>query len=133
MDRREELKQLYKDSETEAGIYQIKNTRNQKIFIVSSMNLRTINGRRFELQMGIYKNKMLQNDWNEFGEEGFAFEVLETVDKKKCKGYSEVKEQLVKLEEKWLNKLQPYGERGYNIPKEKEGYNGPVLKGCCNR
>ncbi|MEH7749426.1 GIY-YIG nuclease family protein, partial [Neobacillus drentensis] len=36
MDRKKELKQLYKETPVEAGIYQIKNTKNQKSFIAST-------------------------------------------------------------------------------------------------
>ena len=39
MDKRRELKQQYKEIIHPAGIYQIKNTANGKIFIGSSMNL----------------------------------------------------------------------------------------------
>ena len=116
MDRKKELKQLYKEIKVEAGIYQIKNTVNQKIFISSSRNLKNLNGKRFELKMGVHKNTALQKEWNEFGEESFVFEVLEVL-KKKETGYFDEKDALKKLEEKWLDKLQPFDERGYNKRK----------------
>jgi hypothetical protein len=118
MERKEELKQLYKESKTQAGVYQIKNTKNQKIFIGSTMNLKTLNGKRFELKMGSHKNKLLQNEWNEYGEDAFVFEVLEVLEKKET-GYFDAKDELAKLEAKWLEKLQPYGERGYNREKSR--------------
>lgn len=52
MDRRKELVQQYMEMKTEAGIYCIRNTRNGKIFVASTPNLKSLNGRRFELQMG---------------------------------------------------------------------------------
>jgi hypothetical protein len=113
MDRKKELKQQYKEVKTQAGIYQIKNTKNQKILIASTMNLKTMNGKRFELTMGSHRNKSLQSDWNEFGENAFAFEVLEVLEIKEDE-YFDAKDALEKLEEKWLNTLQPFGERGYN-------------------
>lgn len=118
MDRKKELKQLYKETKTQAGVYQIKNNKNQKIYIESSMNLKTINGKQFQLKMGSHTNKLLQKEWNEFGEEAFTFEVLETL-KVKEDGYFDVKYELEKLEEKWLNKLQPFGEHGYNREKSR--------------
>ena len=116
MDRKQELKQLYKETKFEAGVYQIKNTKNEKVFIESTLNLKTINGKRFTLDMGTYQNKLLQNEWTEFGAETFVFEVLEILEiPEEC--YFDAKDALKKLKEKWLDKLQPYGERGYNTKK----------------
>ncbi len=115
---REELKQVYKESKTQAGVYQIKNTENQKVWISSTRNLKTINGKLFSLRMGSHINKQLQWEWNEYGEEAFVSEVLEVL-KKKEDGYFDEKDALEKLEQKWLDQLQPYGERGYNQEKRK--------------
>ncbi|MDM5188026.1 GIY-YIG nuclease family protein [Bacillus sp. DX4.1] len=113
MNRRAELKQLYKETEVEAGIYCITNMKNDKVYVESTRNLKTMSGRRFELNIGSYINKALQDEWKEYGEDAFAFEILEVLQKKET-GYFNAKEELKKLEEKWLEKLQPYGERGYN-------------------
>ncbi|MBO9131392.1 GIY-YIG nuclease family protein [Bacillus sp. 165] len=116
MDRKKELKQLYKETKIEAGIYQIKNIQNQKIFIGSTRNLKTLKGRQFELEAGTSTNRMLQDEWKEYGKEAFVFEVLEVL-KQKNDGYFNAKDELKKLEESWLERLQPYGERGYNKEK----------------
>ncbi|MGE8077572.1 GIY-YIG nuclease family protein [Peribacillus loiseleuriae] len=116
MEHKKELKQLYKETEIEAGIYQIKNTMNEKIFIGSTRNLKTLNGAKFMLETGGHTNKMLQEDWDHFGKNAFTFEVLEILKKKK-EGYFDEKKELEKLKEKWLNELQPYGESGYNQKK----------------
>jgi DNA-binding CsgD family transcriptional regulator len=113
LDRRKELIQQYKEMKTEAGVYQIRNTKNQKVLVIATPNLKTMNGRRHELRLGSYKNQQLQEDWNKYGEESFAFEVLEVL-KKKEDGYFDEKDELKKLNEKWCQKLQPYGENGYN-------------------
>lgn len=113
MDRKKELKQQYKETKIEAGVYRIKNIKNQKILVESTMNLKTINGKRFQLEMGSHKNKRLQKEWKEFGQESFVFEVLEVLEKKED-GYFDAKEALKKLEEKWIAALQPFAERGYN-------------------
>lgn len=118
MERRKELKQLYKETAIEAGIYQIKNNVNEKLFVGSTRNLKTLHGKKFELEMGTNTNKELQEEWNQFGKDAFEFEVLEVL-KKKETGYFDEKNELKKLEEKWLNKLQPYGERGYNREKSR--------------
>lgn len=116
MDRKSELKQQYKETKIEAGVYQIKNIKNQKIFIESTPNLKTINGKRFTLDMGSFQNKLLQNEWKEFGAEAFVFETLEIL-KAPEHGYFDAKDALKKLKEKWLDELQPYEERGYNTLK----------------
>ena len=113
MDRRKELIQQYKEMKTEAGVYQIKNTKNQKVFVVSTPNLKTMNGKPMMLCMGGHKNEKLQEEWNKFGEEAFVFEVLEVL-KEKEEGYFDKTGELKELEKKWLEKLQPYGECGYN-------------------
>ncbi|MGZ8883253.1 MAG: GIY-YIG nuclease family protein, partial [Nitrososphaeraceae archaeon] len=94
-------------------VYQIKNTKNQKIFVASTVNLKTMNGKRMMLDGGVHKNKKLQEEWNKFGEEAFVLEVLEVL-KEKEEGYFDKKVELKELEKKWLEKLQPYDDRGYN-------------------
>ncbi|WP_371373129.1 GIY-YIG nuclease family protein [Sporomusa aerivorans] len=114
MDRRKELKLEYKETfEPQAGVYQIKNTQNNKIFIGSTPNLKTLTGQRMQLMAGVYRNKGLQDDWNQFGEPAFTFEVLEVLRKKEDE-IMDTKAALKKLEKKWLENLQPFGERGYN-------------------
>ncbi|SEM72034.1 GIY-YIG nuclease family protein [Lihuaxuella thermophila] len=113
MDRKKELKLQFKESKPHAGVYQIKNTQNQKIFVGSTMNLKTLNGKRFELNAGTSPNKSLQNEWKKYGEEAFVFEVLEVLKEKKDGPFNK-KEALKSLEKKWLDRLQPYGDHGYN-------------------
>lgn len=117
MDRKKVLKQQFKETTVEAGVYQIKNTVNNKILVGSTRNLKTLNGIKFSLETNGYTpNKELQQEWNEYGKEVFVFEILEKL-KKKDDPYFNEKEALLSLEEKWLEKLQPYGERGYNQKK----------------
>lgn len=114
MDRKQLLKQQYKETTNiEAGIYQIKNTINGKVLLEGTLNLKTMNGKRFTLDTGTFQNKELQSEWQEYGKEAFAFDVLEIMEIPE-EGYFDAKDSLKKLKEKWLNKLQPYGERGYN-------------------
>lgn len=116
MDRKKELKQLFKETPIEAGIYQLKNNENEKIFIGSTRNFKTLNGVKFSLETGAHINKVLQEEWNQFGKDAFSIDVLETLKKKDDRYFNE-KEALQKLEEKWLEHLQPYEERGYNEKK----------------
>ncbi|MFB7139000.1 MULTISPECIES: GIY-YIG nuclease family protein [unclassified Bacillus (in: firmicutes)] len=113
MSRKKELKMQYKETKVQAGIYQIRNVKNEKIFIVSTKNLKTINGKKFELEAGSCTNQALQQEWNEYGKESFVFEELEVLKEEDISPLG-IKGDLKKLEEKWLEKLQPFGERGYN-------------------
>jgi hypothetical protein len=114
MDRKKELKQEYKETSVEAGIYQIKNTLNNKILVGSTKNFKSLNGIKFMLETNGYTtNKELQKEWNQCGKDAFTIDILEKV-KKNDDPYFNEKEALIALEEKWLEKLQPYGEQGYN-------------------
>ncbi|HBV96345.1 MAG: transcriptional regulator [Peptococcaceae bacterium BICA1-7] len=117
MDRKKELKQQYKEMKTEGGVYQIRNTRNNKVFVAATPNFKTLNGRRGMLVGGVHKNRALQEEWNQLGGEVFVFEVLEVLEEKE-EGFFDRADELKKLEKKWLDKLQPYGERGYHKPKK---------------
>jgi len=114
MDKRKELINAYKQTTPPMGILQIKNKKNGKIFICSSVNIPgIINRYRFQLKLGSHKNRDLQNDWNEFGEDSFEFETLEAIEPKADPGWKAVDE-LSKHKEFWLEQLQPFGDRGYN-------------------
>ncbi|RFB15307.1 GIY-YIG nuclease family protein [Bacillus sp. HNG] len=118
MDRKKELKQQYKETPIEAGVYQIKNTQTGKVFIGSTRNFKTLNGLKFSLEAGTASpmNRELQEDWRHYGASAFSIDILETL-KKKDDPYFNEKEALSELENKWLDQLQPYEERGYNKKK----------------
>lgn len=117
MERKKELKQLYKEMKTEGGVYLIRNTRNQKVLVVSTPNLKTINGRKMQLRDGTHQNRQLQEELRHYGPDAFVFEVLEVLEEKADASFNKA-EALKQLEQKWLEKLQPYGERGYNQLKD---------------
>nr|WP_249435812.1 DUF2087 domain-containing protein [Paenibacillus sp. Marseille-Q4541] len=112
--RREELKQLAKEMKTEAGVYQIQNKENGKRYIASTPNLRSLNGQQFMLNMGSHRNRRLQEEWKQYGEDAFAIEVVEKLKVPESNLFFDAKDALKKLEASWLEKLQPYGENGYN-------------------
>lgn len=115
-DRKKELKQQYKEIKIEAGVYQVRNTHNQKVFIASTRNLKTLNGKEMQLKSGSFLNKSLQEEWKRCGPEAFVIEVLEVLVKPTEEHFDE-KAALKKLEEKWIHTIQPFGERGYNSIK----------------
>ncbi len=115
MDRRDELKQQYKHVEVQAGVFQIRNLRNGKIFLKATLNLTTINGQLFQLNANSHRNTLLQQEWNTFGQDAFVVEILETLSQQELTSLR-AKDILRHLEEKWLNTLSPYGEHGYHRP-----------------
>ncbi|QDQ02042.1 GIY-YIG nuclease family protein [Lysinibacillus fusiformis] len=116
MDHKKELKEYYKEIKIEAGVFTMTNKQNNKIFVSSFNNLKRLNGFQFMLKTNTHSNKALQADYNTFGMEAFDIEVVEYL-KKKEEGYFDAKKELEKLEQQWLDKLQPYGEHGYNTQK----------------
>jgi len=66
-----------------AGVYQIRNLVNGKIYIGSSVVLSVRYSTHLkELRQGIHFNSKLQNSWNKHGEKSFEFSVLEYCDPK---------------------------------------------------
>ena len=110
----QDIKREYKERKKPAGVFQIKNTANGKILLGSSLNLEgPLNGHKFMLTIGGHRNQALQKDWNEFGKDRFVFEVLEVVKVKDDPNFN-LEDELTLLEQIWLEKLQPFGEKGYN-------------------
>lgn len=119
MNRQKELKLAYKLNPPPAGIFQIKNHHNGKIFIGSTMNLPgKRNSAFFQLKQKVHFNKELQADWNAFGASAFTFDILEVM-KREDIPQAEWKEVLSALEEKWLSMQQPCEDKGYNKPSKK--------------
>ncbi|MGI2328791.1 GIY-YIG nuclease family protein [Planococcus sp. YIM B11945] len=116
MDRKKELKMQYKETAVKAGVYEIKNTKNGKRFIGSTSNLKTLNGVKFMLENGSHTNKELQKDWTAQGAGVFEVNVLEEV-KEQNDPLFNLKKELERLEEKWLDKVQPFEEQRYNTKK----------------
>ena len=114
MQRRKEINRVYQERVKPSGVFQIKNLSNGKVLLGSSLNLEgPLNKHRFMLRINSHPNKGLQKDWNELGSDQFSFEILETIPVKDDTNFN-LKDELTLLEEIWLEKLQPFGERGYN-------------------
>ncbi|NTW02632.1 MAG: GIY-YIG nuclease family protein [Oscillochloris sp.] len=94
--------------------FQVKNTINGKVLLGSSRNLEgPLNSHRFMLTIGTHRNRALQDDWNTYGADAFCFEILEEVKVSESPHFN-LDDELTLLEQIWLEKLQPVGERGYN-------------------
>jgi hypothetical protein len=111
------LKQEYKQTHRPMGVFLIRNMVNDKVFVGVGLNLSgIINRHRFELTSGGHRNGRLQAEWNEFGSENFAFEIVDQLDPRGDPHF-DYREELAFLEEMWLERLQPFGDRGYNERK----------------
>jgi hypothetical protein len=114
MNRKEMLKE-YKNSSRPMGIVQIKNITNGRVYIMASHNTPgTINSIRFQLKMGsFFLSSALTNDWKEMGEQNFVIEVIDELKPVEDPAY-DYKDDLKALETIWMEKLNPFGERGYH-------------------
>lgn len=117
MDRKAAARQ-YKETRQPMGVYCVRNTVSGKLLVGASINLPGIlNRQRSSLTFAGHTNKELQADWNRLGPDAFAFEVLDTLEPPKDDPTYDPTDDLKALEEMWLDKLSPYGERGYNRRK----------------
>jgi len=97
------------------GIFQVKNRLNGKILIELSKNLEAaLNRCRFQLDLGSYPNKALQEEYNQCGKNQFSFEALDRLSPKKDEPDYNYTEDLELLKTMWLEKLKPFKEKGYN-------------------
>ena len=115
MDRKERIR-AYKETERPMGVFRVYNAANGKSFVGSSNDLPAmLNRQRFQLELGSHPNRELQRDWNECGADTFVIEVLDTLESSEESQTSRLDELRI-LEQMWLERLEPYGERGYNRP-----------------
>ncbi|HEV7475016.1 MAG TPA: GIY-YIG nuclease family protein [Pyrinomonadaceae bacterium] len=112
-----QLKKDYQQTPRPMGILLIRNNRADKVFLVASVDLPgAINRHKFQLNAGGHPNKTLQADWNQLGADAFAFEIVDEL-APRADLKLDYRAELTSLEDLWLEKLQPFGDRGYNLPK----------------
>lgn len=114
MKSRREIIREYLERPKPAGVFQVKNTANGKVLLGSSLNLEgPLNSAQFMLSIGSHQNAALQQEYREYGPGKFVFEILEVVKVKDDPDFN-LDDELKLLEEIWLDRLQPFGARGYN-------------------
>jgi hypothetical protein len=117
MKSKQEIKREYRERQKPAGVFMIKNTVNGKVLLGSSFNLEgPLNSHKFMLSIGKHRNEILQKEWDEYGADKFIFEILDVVKVKEDPNFN-LSDELTLLEEICLEKLQPFGEHGYNPDK----------------
>jgi len=114
MSDRKDLQRHYKETPRQMGVYRIHNKVNGKSFVGSARDVPgKLNGQRFQLRMRMHRNAVLQQEWDQYGSDAFVFEALDLLEPGDAPDYDPT-EDLQVLEDLWLQKLQPFGERGYN-------------------
>jgi len=111
MDKRKELKELYKTMKLDMGIFIIKSNLNDMCYIEATQDLKgTINSTKFRLDLGKYPNKELQKQWKEHGESSFTIEILEKLKYDKDEAKTDYSEELAILKMLWEEKLSKEGK-----------------------
>ena len=109
------LKKDYQQTPPPMGVFLIRNTANDKVFVGAGLNLRgTMNRHRFQLNMGGHANQRLQADWSELGSSNFTFEIVDQLQPRPDGNDRADLESLLGL---WLERLRPFGAAGYNERK----------------
>lgn len=90
------------------SIYQIKHIESGRVYVGSAVNPRhRCNEHRSRLNAGIHSSRYLQNAWNKYGEDAFAFEIIEPV---------LFTEDLITREQYWIDTLRAADNRyGFNV------------------
>ncbi len=105
-----EMKKTYKQSKRPMGVYRIRNSQNDIVFLGFATDLPArFNRHRAELKFGNHRNSKLQEIWNSFGESIFEFEILDLLDHEK-NNQSSPNEELHVLAEMWVHKLEKEGD-----------------------
>jgi hypothetical protein len=113
MDRKALIRE-YKESQRPMGVYCVRNTLNGKLLVGKSIDLPSIlNRQRAQLRAGSHPNPTLQKELCEYGSDAFEVEVLDTLEVGDQADYDPSAD-LRTLEQMWLDKLSPFGDRGYN-------------------
>ncbi len=93
------------------GVYQIRNTINDRIYIGSSFDIAARwREHKYDLRMNKHRNQHLQNAYNKYGKEAFVYEVLEILDST---------EHQFEREQYWMDLKEACNKKkGYNIQSE---------------
>lgn len=116
---RKEIISEYKQHKSRMGVYQIRNTVNNKRYVEGSIDIDAIYKRHtFELNHWLHRNILLQREWTEFGESSFECEILDIIKHDETQ-IIDYKKETKKLATFYIEELQPFGINGYNTkPRE---------------
>jgi hypothetical protein len=112
MDRKA-VRRAFKESRRPMGIYRIRHLGTGRALIGRSVDLPSVlNRARAQLRFGMHPNAALQRDWNTFGPDEFAFEVLDTLTPSDRPDYDPA-DDLLALKAMWLERLEPAESERY--------------------
>ncbi len=112
MDRKARVRE-YMETPRPAGVYCVRNLSSGRLLLGFSSDLRGIlNRERFQLEGGLHPDKQLQADWNELGQDQFAFEVLDELSPARDPARDPA-EDLRVLKALWMEKLTTAGASLY--------------------
>lgn len=120
--KKKELVTAYKQSFRPMGVYQIRNVDNGKIFVDGSMDLDGARNRlEFQKQINMNPLPELKQDWAAYGGKSFVFEELDRIKPLKeapgdATDSTKFRDEVDALRDLWIEKLQPFGDVGYNKP-----------------
>ena len=114
VDRRA-LSRAYRETARPMGVYRVHNTVHDRSLVGTSVDLPSILNREMaQLRLRAHRNAALQADWDALGADAFVFEVLDTLTPPADDPRYDPRADLKVLEALWLEKLRPWGARGYN-------------------
>lgn len=98
MKTKKEINDAYKSMKFKAGIFQITNKKENKIFLNITSDLdNAYNSDLFQLKAGMHSNKQLQNDWNNLGTENFEFKIFDELKIKDTESPTDINKELKEL------------------------------------
>lgn len=114
MDRKKQLKELYKQMKPDMGVYIVESKLEKKCHIEATSNLKSgINSTVFKLNLGAHPNKNLQQAWSEHGEDKFEIRVLDQLEYSKDESKTDYSNDLAELQAIWVKEYQKNGMEFY--------------------
>ena len=107
-ERKKQIAAAYKERRNVGGVYSITNTATGERHIFSTADVKGMENRfLFMKSTATCPVLFLRKEWEEYGADAFAFEVLETLEQGETQTPKEFKEDLTALLEIWLEKDSP--------------------------
>jgi hypothetical protein len=114
MNSKKENRTAYKAMKFRQGIFQIKNQKDNRIFLQTCSDLdRAFNSDLFQLKANLHYNKILQNDWNTLGPDNFELSVLDELKIADTATPLEIRNDLAELLHIHKKELQEKGQLFY--------------------
>lgn len=110
MDRKKELKELYKNMKPDMGVFIVRASYDKECYIEGTGDLKaSINRTKFQLNLGNHPNKELQKKWKDHGESDFTLEILEKLKYDEDESKTDYSEELNILKLMWEDRLSKEG------------------------